>query len=220
MVSKDLLLLVSTLELPSSVLSLCRLTYGHAGCVLNGLVYISGGHDIQIGPYRRDVLSYDPRSAVQSDSWTQRPPMLLARGWHCMASLGERVYALGGSNDHQDSIERFDILDVEAFEPRSEQWTRVAPLLRASSEAAVAVLGGHIYVLGGYSWDTLAFSHTTQVFHPDTGHWARGLDLPKHIAGATACVCPVTPLHSDPEARVGQSRGRGQIRPLPQAQGR
>ncbi|XP_076126182.1 kelch-like protein 36 [Alosa pseudoharengus] len=201
------------------VADLPKLTYGHAGSVHSGLVYISGGHDMQIGPYRRDFLSYDPQTGGgQSDAWTERPPMLMARGWHCMAALGERLYALGGSNDHQDSIERFDILDVEAFEPRSEQWTRVTPLLRASSEAAVAVWEGRIYVLGGYSWDTLAFSHTTQVFHPDTGYWARGHDLPKHIAGATACVCPVTalpsPLSSQPQGRSGHSRGRVSRRPL------
>lgn len=200
------------------VADLPRLTYGHAGSVHNGLVYISGGHDIQIGPYRCNMLSFDPQSGCQSSSWTERPPMLLARGWHCMASVGERIYVLGGSNDHQDSIERFDILDVEAFEPRTEQWTHVAPLLRASSEAAVAVWEGNIYVLGGYSWDTLAFSHSTQVFRPETGRWTSGLDLPEHIAGATACVCPVppSPPPSESQLRSAQGRGRGNRRPLPQ----
>lgn len=184
-----------------------RQTNGHAGAVHKGLVYISGGDDILIGPYRRDMLSYDPRT--EASVWQERAPMIHARGWHCMAALGERVYVFGGSNDRQDSVERFDVLDVEAFEPHSEQWTRLAPLPRASSEAAAAVFEQRIYVLGGYSWDTLTFSHSTQVFHPDSGIWSYGQDLPKHIAGATACVCPVMPKLSKPQATFSLNRGRG-----------
>ena len=81
------------------------------------MVYISGGHDYQIGPYRREVLSYDPVGG--GDTWTERPPMASARGWHCMASLHHLIYAIGGSNDTEASAARFVILAVEALDPRS-----------------------------------------------------------------------------------------------------
>ncbi|XP_062317185.1 kelch-like protein 36 [Osmerus eperlanus] len=175
----------------SYVASLPRFTYGHAGTVHQGMVYISGGHDYQIGPYRREVLSYDPGGG--GDMWAERPPMASARGWHCMASLHHLIYAIGGSNDHEESAERFDILAVEAFDPRCEQWTRVAPLLKPNSEAGAGVWGGRIYVLGGYSWENMVFSRSTQVFDPEKGQWEQGPDLPKRIAGASACVCTVKP---------------------------
>ncbi|XP_070763855.1 kelch-like protein 36 isoform X1 [Enoplosus armatus] len=181
-----------------------QFTYGHAGTVHRGIVYISGGHDYQIGPYRRDVLSYDP--SRDSDVWVERQAMSLARGWHCMASLNHLIYAIGGSDDHEDTTERFDILQVESYDPRSGQWTQVAPLLLPNSEAGLAVWAGRIYVLGGYSWESMAFSRATQVYNPDKGSWTRGPDFPKRIAGASACVCTVKPLPSSPspEKKMGQ----------------
>lgn len=125
--------------------------------------------------------------------------MSLARGWHCMASLGQLIYTIGGSDDHEDTTERFDILQVESYDPRTTQWSRVAPLLLPNSEAGLAVWAGRIYVLGGYSWESMAFSRATQVYDPDRGTaWARGPDLPKRIAGASACVCVVKPSPSLP----------------------
>uniref|UniRef100_A0A3Q3QK03 Kelch-like protein 36 n=1 Tax=Monopterus albus TaxID=43700 RepID=A0A3Q3QK03_MONAL len=189
----------------SYVAGLPRVTYGHAGTVHHGVVYISGGHDYQIGPYRRDVLSYDP--SRDGDVWVERQPMSMARGWHCMASLNHLIYAIGGSDDHEDTTERFDILQVESYDSRSSQWTRVAPLLLPNSEAGLAVWAGRIYILGGYSWESMAFSRATQLFDPDKGSWSRGPDLPKRTAGASACVCIVKPLpssHSSKKKKIGQ----------------
>lgn len=176
------------------LLSFFRFTYGHAGTVHHGVVYISGGHDYQIGPYRREVLSYDP--SKDNDVWVECQAMSLARGWHCMASLNHLIYAIGGSDDHEDTTERFDILQVESYDPHSGQWTRVAPLLLPNSEAGLAVWAGRIYVMGGYSWESMAFSRAAQVYDPDKDSWCRGPDFPKRIAGASACVCLVKPSPS------------------------
>eukprot|EP00066_Takifugu_rubripes_P015850 XP_011605116.1 PREDICTED: kelch-like protein 36 [Takifugu rubripes] len=180
----------------SYVAELPRSTYGHAGTVHCGVVYISGGHDYQIGPYRRDVLSYDQSRG--NEVWLERQAMCLARGWHCMASLKHLIYAIGGSDNHADTAERFDILEVESFDPRCDQWTSVAPLLLPNSEAGLAVWAGGIYVLGGYSWESMVFSRATQLYNPDKDSWSRGPDLPKRIAGASACVCTVKPSPSRP----------------------
>lgn len=184
-----------------------RFTYGHAGTVHRGIVYISGGHDYQIGPYRRDVLSYDP--SRDSDVWVERQPMSLARGWHCMASLNHLIYAIGGSDDHEDTTERFDILQVESYDPHCGQWTQVAPLLMPNSEAGLAVWAERIYVLGGYSWESMAFSRATQVYNPDKGSWFKGPDLPKRIAGASACVCTVKPSPSSHSPEKKKKLGQG-----------
>ncbi|XP_061775984.1 kelch-like protein 36 isoform X3 [Nerophis ophidion] len=173
----------------SYVAGLPRLTYGHAGTLHHGVIYISGGHDCQIGPFRKDVLCYDP--LADGDMWVECQPMALARCWHCMASLKNLIYAIGGSNDHEDTSERFDILQVESYNTRSQQWSHVAPLLLPNSEAALAVWAERIYVLGGYSWEKMNFSGTTQVYNPDEDVWSTGPDLPKRIAGSSACVCAI-----------------------------
>lgn len=108
-----------------------------------------------------------------------------------MASLQDRIYVIGGSDDHEDSMERFDVLEVEAFDPQTEQWSRVAPLRFPNSEAAIAVWDEKIYVMGGYTWEHMDFSENTQVFVPEKKQWVMGPVLPRYIAGASACVCVV-----------------------------
>ncbi|XP_078114164.1 kelch-like protein 36 [Sander vitreus] len=180
----------------SYVAGLPRSTYAHAGTVHHGVVCISGGHDYQIGPYRRDFLSYNPPR--YGEVWVEQQPMSVARGWHCMASLNHLIYAIGGSDDNADTTERFDILQVESYNPRSGQWTRVSQLLLPNSEAGLAVWAGRIYVLGGYSWEGMVFSRATQVYDPFMRSWSRGPDLPKCTAGASACVCTLKPSPSSP----------------------
>ncbi|EPY81794.1 kelch-like protein 36 isoform 1 [Camelus ferus] len=177
----------------SYVAGLPRFTYGHAGTIYKDFVYISGGHDYQIGPYRKNLLCYDHRT----DVWEERRPMTTARGWHSMCSLEDSIYSIGGSDDSIESMERFDVLGVEAYSPQCNQWTRVAPLLHANSESGVAVWQGRIYILGGYSWENTAFSKTVQVYDPEKDKWSRGTDLPKAIAGVSACVCALKPRLED-----------------------
>ena len=156
-------------------------------------MYISGGHDYQIGHYRKNLLCYDHRT----DVWEERRPMSTARGWHSMCSLGDSIYSIGGSDDSLESMERFDVLGVEAYSPQCNQWTRVAPLLHANSESGVAVWEGRIYILGGYSWENTAFSKTVQVYDRDKDKWSEGTELPKAIAGVSACVCALKPRLED-----------------------
>ncbi|XP_036849663.1 kelch-like protein 36 isoform X2 [Manis javanica] len=172
---------------------LYRFTYGHAGTIYKDFVYISGGHDYQIGPYRKNLLCYDHRT----DVWEERRPMSTARGWHSMCSLEDSIYSIGGSDDSIESMERFDVLGVEAYSPQCNQWTRVAPLLHANSESGVAVWEGRIYILGGYSWESTAFSKTVQVYDREKDRWSKGTDLPKAIAGVSACVCALKPRLED-----------------------
>ncbi|KAM3918504.1 kelch-like protein 36 [Leptodactylus fuscus] len=167
------------------VSELPRFTYGHAGSVHKDYVYISGGHDYQIGPYRKNLLCYDPRA----DAWEERRPMTIARGWHSMCTLDDSIYAIGGSDDNLESMERFDILAVECYSPQCDQWTQVAALLQPNSESGVAVLDNKIYILGGYSWENTTFSRTVQIYDKERKKWVKGTDLPKTVAGVSACVC-------------------------------
>ncbi|XP_038662242.1 kelch-like protein 36 [Scyliorhinus canicula] len=180
------------------VAGLPRFTYGHAGSIYKELVYISGGHDYQIGPYRKNLLCYDYRT----DVWEEKRPMITARGWHCMCTLQDHIYAVGGSDDHIESMERFDILSVECYKPQYNQWTRVSPLLQANSESGVAVLNGKIYILGGYSWENTVFSKSVQIYNRVENKWHRDPDLPKLIAGVSACSCVLKPRSPEKKLKI------------------
>ncbi|XP_033012771.1 kelch-like protein 36 isoform X1 [Lacerta agilis] len=190
------------------VAGLPRFTYGHAGAAHNDLVYISGGHDYQIGPYRKNLLCYDYRT----DVWEEKRPMITARGWHSMCTLEDDIYSIGGSDDYLETMTRFDILAVESYSPQCNQWTRVAPLLQANSESGVAMWEGKIYILGGYSWEDTIFSRTVQVYNKEKNKWQKGTDLPKAIAGVSACVCALKPRSEDKKKRPKMKRHQNQGR--------
>uniref|UniRef100_A0A4W5MGC4 Kelch-like family member 36 n=1 Tax=Hucho hucho TaxID=62062 RepID=A0A4W5MGC4_9TELE len=176
-------------------------TYGNAGTSHKGLVYISGGNVYQIGPYRRFVLRYDPRGG---DVWVERQAMSSARGWHCMTSLHHLIYVIGGSNDHEESIECFDILVVEAFDPQSEQWTRIAQLLQPNSEA---VWGDNLRA-GGYSWESMVFSQATQVFDPENASGCGTQTFPKTLqAEEKSCVADADAVDEEVDSNLALFSG-------------
>ncbi|HLH26239.1 MAG TPA: kelch repeat-containing protein [Chloroflexota bacterium] len=69
--------------------------------------------------------------------------------------------------------------------PPAETWTTLAPMPHQQQEAAVAVLDGRIYVMGGFSDDPQPFT-LVQVYDPATDQWHDGTPLPEpvHHAGA------------------------------------
>lgn len=127
--------------------------------------------------------------------------MTTARGWHSMCSLGDSIYSIGGRVDHMRSPGHLDVLGVEAYSPQCNQWTRVAPLLQANSESGVAVWQGRIYILGGYSWENMAFCRAVQVYDREANRWSWGPDLPNGIAGLSACVCALNPRLEEKKKR-------------------
>lgn len=126
-----------------------------------------------------------------------------------MSTLHDHIYAIGGSDDHIESMERFDILSVECYTPQCNQWTRVASLLEPNSESGVAVMNGKIYILGGYSWENTVFSKAVQIYNRVENKWLRGNELPKLIAGVSACICVMKPRSPEKKLKtIRQDCGR------------
>src|SRR3954447_3852214 len=69
--------------------------------------------------------------------------------------------------------------------PQAEAWVTLAPMPQQQQEAAVAVLDGRIYVMGGFSDDPQPFT-LVQVYDPVTDEWRAGTPIPEpiHHAGA------------------------------------
>uniref|UniRef100_A0A670YQP6 Uncharacterized protein n=1 Tax=Pseudonaja textilis TaxID=8673 RepID=A0A670YQP6_PSETE len=168
--------------------------YGHAGAIREELVYISGGHDYQTGLFLKNLLCYDYRT----DTWEERRPMITARGFHSMSTLQNDTYVIWGSDNYLD-MTRFDILEVESYSPKCDQWNRVVPLLQANSKSAVATWDSKIYILGGYSCkNTNSFSKAVQVYDKTSKQWQKARNLPKAIAYVSACVCVLRPEPKTP----------------------
>ncbi len=72
------------------VRSLPSAYYAHSGCVLDDMVYVTGGYSY--GQFTADLYCYSPGI----DQWQMLKPMGSPRGWHCMCVVNERLYVFGG----------------------------------------------------------------------------------------------------------------------------
>ena len=90
---------------------------------------------------RHDV--YDPAA----NSWTVAAPMLTARSAGVTFTLGDRiVYAGGECKDPKASV---TFTEVEAYDPRANQWTYLPPLQPGRHAAAAVTVGQQAYLFGG-----------------------------------------------------------------------
>ena len=109
----------------------------HAGCVYNNKIYISGGS--RGGDILSRVSSYNP----VDDSWTDIPSMMTARQNHCMVTVADQIYVIGGQNDDGNVIST-----IEMFKPGYVIWTTCTAKLSVSDVNAVAK-DNIIYIVGG-----------------------------------------------------------------------
>ena len=75
------------------------------------------------------------------------------------------MYAIGGADATNCRIS-----SVEEYIPSLNQWVGVSPLLSPRSGLGTAVLGGHIYVIGGHDGGTPLSS--MERYDPLTNEWA------------------------------------------------
>ncbi|XP_075386807.1 kelch-like protein 33 [Tenrec ecaudatus] len=152
--------------------------FAHAAAVLEGRLYLSGGCN-ETDPYLASLMHYDPKLGTPG---TLLSPMGVPRAGHIMAALGGRLYVAGGLG------ETGDLLSLEAYEPRTDSWTYLAPLPSPHVGAAGAVLQGELLILGGYSDRTYAPSHLIHAYCPGLGRWLCLGTLPRPRAEMPACI--------------------------------
>lgn len=67
-------------------------------------------------------------------------------------------------------------------------WERVASSPIARVEAPGAVVGGRLYVFGGFDSAALTVSRRVDVFDPASGAWSRGADVPLEVTHVVPAV--------------------------------
>lgn len=114
-----------------------------AGTYFQGRFYLVGGGTPGIET-SRDLLVYDPAT----NSWTDGPPVPLAREAHGVASSLGMVCAVGGRLAASGNFNT-PYNDVSCHDPGTDQWTTAPPLPRALQEVAAVTVGGVIIAVGG-----------------------------------------------------------------------
>lgn len=119
--------------------------------------------------------------------------MTTVRGLHCMCTVGDKLYVIGG-NHFRGTSDYDDVLSCEYYSPTLDQWTPIAAMLRGQSDVGVAVFENKIYVVGGYSWNNRCMVEIVQKYDPEKDEWHKVFDLPESLGGIRACTLTVFPL--------------------------
>src|SRR6266540_2783555 len=129
-----------------------------------------------IGGRSLTVLSDVDRFSPASNTWTSVASMPTARAGLAVANVGDKIYAIGGRTGTTPCTGT-PLTAVERYDPTTNSWTAVAPLLSARSDLAAAEVGGKIYVFGGCAFGTVL--RNVDVYDPTTNTWSSApADLP------------------------------------------
>lgn len=125
---------------------------------LGGKVYAFGGFvPPAAGPPAwvpiDNAWEYDPAA----DGWKALAPMPTKRGSPVAAVVGGKIYVIGGASTHPGSTESAvhparphrALGTVEEYDPAANTWRARSPMPTARNHAAIGVVNGKIYVIGG-----------------------------------------------------------------------
>uniref|UniRef100_A0A8C6SH16 Kelch like family member 34 n=1 Tax=Neogobius melanostomus TaxID=47308 RepID=A0A8C6SH16_9GOBI len=113
--------------------------FGHATCVLDNNIYLSGGVQGNQAGILGSNSSYSP------DHHRETTSMSIARFGHRMANANGYIYALLGMYE--------PFCDIEKYDPNANTWTRLRPFLNGSfNYGMVAMPSENLLVFGGRRW--------------------------------------------------------------------
>ncbi|XP_032087894.1 kelch-like protein 21 [Thamnophis elegans] len=110
---------------------------------------------------------YDP----ESDLWT-----LVNCGPLPPWSFAPKAVTLGGLM----YFIRDDSVEVDVYNPAKNQWDKIPPMLQVHVGGSLAVLGGKLYISGGYD-NTFELSAMVESYDPETRKWSVAGQLPEPI---------------------------------------
>jgi N-acetylneuraminic acid mutarotase len=113
-----------------------------AGAV-SGVLYVAGGRADGITGVQPKTWAYDP----SAKTWTEKAALQPPRGGLAGAALGGRLFVFGGEGNSAVSSGVFP--DIDAYDPATDSWQELAPMLVPRHGNGAAVLDGRIYLPGG-----------------------------------------------------------------------
>lgn len=142
-----------------------------AGAVLNGLLYVAGGHDYNNSTILASVEAYDPAA----NTWTTKAPMPMPVEYGVASVVNGILCVVGGGV-------------VWAYDPVSDMWTTKTPMPTARNHAVAGVLNDTLYVVGGYVGATATVLATVEAYDPVRNTWTTKARMPTPRYGAAAGV--------------------------------
>lgn len=135
-----------------------------AATSMSGTIYAIGGWG-RLEPTSgltplSEVESYWPPSSM--NKWWAETPMAHARIFPGAATVGSRIYALGGRAFLDPDVGT----SVEEYDPTSRTWTERAPMPTGRSGLAAVAVNGVVYAIGGDGDTAGTVRDTVEAFTP------------------------------------------------------
>jgi N-acetylneuraminic acid mutarotase len=144
-------------------------------------IYTLGGRNSQ------RCLCTAERYIPEEDRWEELPPMKQVRTAVSAGAIDGRLYAVGGECETRYSHEGTLYLNsVEYYDPIQNDWNNVAEMKYPRSFAAVTVLNGKLYAIGG---ETTQYCYkSVEEYDPKTNSWSMipAMHTARSGAGAAA----------------------------------
>lgn len=125
--------------------------------------------------------------ALRDGKWdlSGAPPLALAGSAY--AEHDGLVYAAGGEVRGPSGQGRARD-DLRSFDPATGSWTSLHPMPTPRVDAAMAVLGGRLYVVGGRGTSPSSATGAVEVYDPAARSWASKAAVPRPVSLAAAAV--------------------------------
>jgi N-acetylneuraminic acid mutarotase len=115
-----------------------------AAGAIGGSIYIASGRAGGIGGFQPNTWQFDPMTSA----YTPRAPIATPRGGTAGAVLAGRLIIFGGEgNPEPTSLGVFT--NIEAYDPASDSWEALAPMLLPRHGFGAASSDGRIFLPGG-----------------------------------------------------------------------
>ena len=162
----------------------------------NGKIYMFGGYRLPDAGRptwipMNSAWEYDPRA----DSWRALPPLPHARGSANAAVVNGRIHVIGGATlpagitgDFHPS-RNVSVGTHDVFDPAAGTWSRRTDLPTPRNHAAIGVVDGRIYVIGGRAGSVFIPNalnvDIVEEYNPATDQWLLRAPMPTPRSAAT-----------------------------------
>jgi len=150
-----------------------------------GLVFTLGGYLSPGFSPSGEVFAYDP----MTDSWAPRAPMPEARGAGGAATIGDRIYVIGGVGPG-NSLRAAVLI----YDPIADDWSSGMDMPTPREHLAVATLDGLVYAAGGRMFSAASNSDVLEAYDPVANSWSSLSPMPTARGGIAGAALEVAGL--------------------------
>lgn len=148
-----------------------------AVATVNGKIYVVGGFS---EPTHGNMLTFATSKTVEeydpaTDHWTTKAPLPIELHHAGAVAYNDQLYVIGGFTKSFLSVWH-PIPNVHRYDPKTDEWTELAPMPTARGALAVAEVEGKLYAIGGYNGTENP--DPVEVYSLNTDSWSSVTPLP------------------------------------------